>query len=164
MAGSIGFDGLDGLDGDMGMPGPAGVAGAAGSAGAAGATGPMGPPGMWGIDAEEPSIPFIIPGPKGDTGAAGGAGVGWTHFTQDLGAARCSGTFDITSAGLTADQNVSVVQTARAISSKGNARDEFEMDNIECTSYVVDAVTMRVYWNSPSVSVGTYAFAYLVNA
>ena len=87
-----------------------------------------------------------------------------TNFTKDLGVARRSGTFGITGlSGLTAEKNVVIVQTAAQISSKGNARDEFEMDSIQLTGYVVDAATIRAYWNSTSVVVGTYAFAYLVS-
>jgi hypothetical protein len=66
--------------------------------------------------------------------------------------------------GLTAGKNVLVVQTAQQVTSKGNARDEFEMDGINLTGYVVDANTIRVYWHAPSVVVGTYAFAYQVGA
>lgn len=85
-------------------------------------------------------------------------------FTKDLGIAR-SGTFDITGlSGLTPGKNVAVVQTAQPIASKGNARDEFEMDHIQATGYVVDATTIRVYWNASGVAVGTYAFAYQVGA
>ena len=88
----------------------------------------------------------------------------WTDFTQDLGASRTSGTFDITGlSGLTASKVVAVVQTAAQITSKGNARDEAEMAIILATGYVVDAATIRVYWWSSSVCVGTYAFAYLVS-
>jgi hypothetical protein len=87
-----------------------------------------------------------------------------TAFTKDLGAARQSGTFDITGlSGLTADKVVTIVQTAAQIASKGNARDESEMDQIKLTGYVVDASTIRAYWQAPSVVVGTYAFAYSVN-
>lgn len=92
-------------------------------------------------------------------------GNAWTEFTKDLGAARRSGTFDITGlAGLTAGKPVQLFQSAAAIASKGNARDEPEMDLIKITGYVVDANTIRAYWESPSVVVGTYAFAYLVSA
>lgn len=82
----------------------------------------------------------------------------------DLGVGRRSGTFDMTGlAGLTAGKIVTVVQTASAISSKGNARDEPEMDMITATGYVVDAATIRVYWFAPSVVVGNYIFGYSVN-
>jgi hypothetical protein len=93
------------------------------------------------------------------------AAVTYLDFTKDLGTARRSGTFDITGlSGLTADKIVLVTQTAAAIASKGNARDEPEMDQIQVTGYVVDTTTIRCYWQAPSVVVGTYAFAYLVGA
>ena len=99
------------------------------------------------------------------TFAAPTASVAFTAFTQDLGASDRSGTFDLTGlSGLTADKPVQVFQTAAAIASKGNARDEPEMDQIQVTGYVVDTTTIRCYWNAPSVVVGTYAFAYLVGA
>lgn len=86
-------------------------------------------------------------------------------FTVDLGAGRRSGTFDIAAAGFTVGKNVTIVQTAQPIASKGNARDEFEMDAIVVTGYVLDASTIRAFWFSAngSVVVGTYAFAYGVN-
>jgi len=87
----------------------------------------------------------------------------WNDFTKDLGVARRSGTFDITGlSGLTAGKVVDIRQTAAQIASKGNARDEPEMDQIEVTGYVVDANTIRAYWYANSVVVGTYAFAYIV--
>lgn len=96
---------------------------------------------------------------------AGGSGATYTDFTKDLGVSRRSGTFDITGlSGLTADKVVNVVQTAAAIASKGNARDEPEMEQIKVTGYVVDATTIRCYWSALGVMVGTYAFAYFVSA
>lgn len=38
------------------------------------------------------------------------------------------------------------------------------MDQIQVTGYVVDANTIRAYWQSPSVVVGTYAFAFMVSS
>lgn len=95
----------------------------------------------------------------------GGAGaLAYIDFTKDLGAGQSSGTFDITGlSGLTADKIVSVIQTAAKITSKGDARDEPEMDQIRLTGYVVDANTIRCYWQAPSVVVGTYAFAFQVS-
>jgi hypothetical protein len=96
--------------------------------------------------------------------SASGGGLSYTKFTQDLGTAYRSGTFDLTGlSGLTADKVVNLVQTADAISSKGDARDEAEMDQIRLTGYVVDAATIRCYWQAPNVVVGTYAFAYAVS-
>ena len=95
----------------------------------------------------------------------GGSPTAWSAFTKDLGTARRSGTFDITGlSGLTAEKPVDIMQTAAKITSKGDARDEAEMDLIKLTGYVVDATTIRAYWHAPSVVVGTYAFAYLVGA
>lgn len=94
----------------------------------------------------------------------GGGGATYTAFTKDLGAARRSGTFDITGlSGLTAEKVVAIVQTAAAIATKGNARDEPEMDQIQATGYVVDATTIRAYWWAPGVVVGNYNFAYQVS-
>jgi hypothetical protein len=98
------------------------------------------------------------------SGGGGGSST-FTAFTKDLGVARRSGTFDITGlSGLTAAKDVQVWQTGAKITSKGDARDEPEMDQIRLTGYVVDAATIRVYWYANSVVVGTYAFAYLVGA
>lgn len=98
-------------------------------------------------------------------GGGGGGSPTYTAFTQDLGAARRSGTFDITGlSGLTADKPVAVMQSAAPIASKGDSRDEPEMDHISATGYVLDATTIRVYWHASAVVVGTYAFAYMVGA
>lgn len=166
-AGAIGsqvvlFDGADGEDSYI--PGPAGINGATGATGANGAQGTIGPYGFDGEDGE----PSYIPGPTGPQGPTGGSGSGGltvTDFTQDLGSGGDrAGTFDITGlAGLTIDKDVLVIQTAQKIASKGDARDEFEMDPIHLTGYVVDAATIRVYWNCNNPVVGTYAFAYAVS-
>lgn len=160
--GLTGIDGIDGEDGlDSLIPGPRGVSGSNGATGATGLQGPIGPSGL---DAEEAEFPYIIPGPKGDTGASLGLIV--TSFTKDLGVAQRAGTFDITGlAGLTIDKVVLIIQTKAIISSKGDARDESEMDMIVVTGYVVDANTIRASWfsSNSSVVVGTYAFAYAVS-
>lgn len=159
--GRPGMDGRRGNDGQMGPPGPVGPTGANGATGATGAVGPVGPPGLDGRAGAMGPM-----GQRGDTGPTGAAGAGataWTKFTKDLGVARSSGTFDIAGlAGLTADKPVQVVQTADAIASKGNSRDEFEVEPIVLTGYVVDAATIRVYWHADGICVGTYAFAYSV--
>lgn len=101
-----------------------------------------------------------------DGGAPGtGGGVTLTAHVQDLGAGRRSGTFTITGlVGLVAGKNVIVVHTPAAVSSKGDARDEFELDPVFATGYVTGATTIQVYWWSPSVQVGNVAFAWAVSA
>lgn len=123
--------------------------------GATGGVGPQGEPGPQGIQG--------IQGPQGIPGLGGAAA--FTPFTRDLGVAQRSGVFDVTGLlGLTADKPVMVIQTAAPIASKGDARDEPEMDQIRATGYVVNATTLRVYWQAPSVVVGVYGFAYLISA
>lgn len=192
-AGVPGLDGADGEDGMMipGPRGANGSNGANGTSavslllveaeneeplvipGARGADGAAGPAGsnsvtttMMVVDAEVEE-PLLVPGPKGDTGATGGGGGGGltlTAVTVDLGVAHRSGTFDITGlSGLTAGKPVLIKQLASAIPSKGDARDEFEMDAISLTGYVVDASTIRCYWNATGVVVGNYNFGYAVS-
>lgn len=97
------------------------------------------------------------------TPSGGGGSATLTDFTANLGVARRSGTFDIMGlSGLTADKNVLVMQSAQPIASKGNARDESEMDHIRVTGYVLNTTTVRCYWDAPSVVVGSYNFAFLV--
>ena len=177
LPGIRGLDGVPGSTGAQGIPGPAifleadtevgdiGPPGVRGVDGTSGSNGTQGAPGPAIFLEAEPGDDGII-GPPGATGATGASGAGgiYNAFTKDLGAARRSGNFDITGlAGLTAEKVVSIVQTAAQIASKGNARDEPEMDQIKLTGYVVDAATIRSYWHAPSVVVGTYAFAYQVS-
>jgi hypothetical protein len=157
--GTIGINGQQGPPGFDGEPGddPLIIPGAIGPTGLTGATGPQGPQGIPLLDTIDGEDAMMIPGIPGPAAVL-------NDFTKDLGAAEYSGTFDITGlSGLTVGKNVTIVQTAQPIASKGNARDEFEMDAIELTGYVVDAATIRAYWQAPSVVVGTYAFAYTVN-
>lgn len=169
-----GIDGITGAQGPQGPPGLEGdigpegdfwpIPGPQGPTGNTGATGPQGPIGLPGEDGI-PEDPWIIPGPQGPAGSSGGGGgFTFTDFTKDLGAGNRAGTFDITGlSGLTPNKNVLIVQTMQPISSKGDARDEFELQPIILTGYVVDANTIRALWNCDSVCVGTYAFAYAVS-
>jgi hypothetical protein len=155
------------FDGDAGPPGPTGATGATGSTGSTGPAGPAGPAIFLLDEAMDGDMgPPGMTGPQGPAGSSG-AGGAFNAFTKDLGAARQTGTFDITGlSGLTANKVVSIVQTMDQISSKGNARDEYEMDPITLTGYVVDAATIRALWacaGGRSVAVGTYAFAYQVS-
>lgn len=103
-----------------------------------------------------------------DSGGGGGGSFSLTSVTKDLGTARRTGTFDITGlAGLVTNKPVLIVQLASPITSKGDARDEPEMDLITLTGYVVDANTIRAYWSCAGgqhVAVGEYNFGYAVGA
>ena len=75
-----------------------------------------------------------------------------------------SGSFTITApvAALPVGNRVRVQLTSGAIPSRGNARDEGEMDSITASGYVVDATTIRVYWNASGWVVGDYEFSFHV--
>ena len=89
----------------------------------------------------------------------------FVDFTKDLGVSRRSGTFDLTGlSGLTVGKNATVVQTGQPIATKGNSTDEFEMDAIQLTGFVLNSTTLRIFWQAPSTVVGTYAFAYQLAA
>ncbi len=93
-----------------------------------------------------------------------GSAPAFTEFSQDLGVARRSGTFDLTVSGQATGKPVMAFQSSAAIASKGNARDEAEMDRIQIAGYVVSSTVIRFTWQAPAIVVGTYAFAYLVGA
>ena len=157
VAGMQGIPGLDGTDGlDSFLPGPAGINGTIGKDGL---------PGPPGFDAEEVYEPIPIPGLAAPTGN----GFNLTPFTKDLGVDRRSGTFDLTVTSVnissSVGRTVTVVQTTDPIVSKGNARDEIEMDMILASGYVLNSNTIRVYWFSAngSIVVGTYNFGFAVN-
>lgn len=110
------------------------------------------------------SIAVTVSGTTGTiTASAAGGTSAWTKFTQSVGVARRSGTFDITGlSGLTTDNVIEVVQTSDAVASKGNARDEPEMDQIVVTAFALGTTSFRATWFSANgaVVVGTYAFAW----
>lgn len=86
------------------------------------------------------------------------------EFTHDLGVCNRSGSFDVTGfSGLTTGRAVIVQQSAAAIASRGDARDEMEFDTIHATGYVLNATTIRVFWRCDSVVCGEYAFSYVVS-
>jgi hypothetical protein len=99
------------------------------------------------------------------TPAGGGGGMTLTPLVKDLGVAQRAGTFDITGlSGLTTDKPVLLVSTSAIIPSKGDARDENELDPITLSGYVLDANTIRAYWSAQTVIVGDRAFGYQVSA
>lgn len=96
---------------------------------------------------------------------AGGA-LTLTVVEKDLGATPVdAGSFDITGlAGLTAGKPVLVQQAAGPYTGKGDLADEAEMDLVLATGYVVDATTIRVFWNSRGRVAGNVKFQYAVSA
>lgn len=112
------------------------------------------------LEPELPDDPWVIPGAQGAQGAPGGGGA-WTSFTQNLGTAARSGRFTLTGlTGLTVGEVREVVQTSAAISTKGDATDEPELDMIQLLGKPTSTTELQVTWIAPSVVVGTYAFAW----
>ena len=127
------------------VAGPQGPAGATGPTGAVGSTGPQGIPGDT--------------GPAGPVGPAGGSSSP-VEFSQDLGAGTRSGSFVYTTSGLTTGRPYQVWQTKTAVSSKGGATDEFDMQPIFLTGQATSSTQLSISWWSPAPVVGTYQFAY----
>lgn len=101
------------------------------------------------------------------TVTAGSGSFALTNIEKDLGTtAQYAGTFDITGlSGLTPGANVLVAQAAGPYTGKGDRQDEAEMDLVTATGYVVDANTIRVYWNcNPHTGpmIGNVKFNYVV--
>lgn len=143
--GSTGATGSQGPQGATGSQGPAGNTGAQGNTGTQGATGSQGPAGN--------------DGAQGPQGPAGG---GATTIEKDLGSLpSLSGTFDITGlSGLTADKQVVITKGCGPYTGKGTLADEAEMDLVLASGYVVNASTIRVFWNAQGPVCGNYKFNY----
>lgn len=95
------------------------------------------------------------------------AAVTLTTVEVSLGSApdaRRSGSFTITGAGLTIGKAVLIQQASGPYTGKGAREDEAEMDPVSVTGKVLDATTIRCYWNSPNRVRGNYKFNYLVSA
>lgn len=148
----VGVPGRAGMDGRAGPPGAPGIAGSAGASGVAGA---QGPPGRT-VYASAP----MIPGPKGDTGAAGSGGSGTSAVATaviSLGSTPVlSGTFSITTTGLTLGQQIPVWL---AVSSTDPTEAE---EQISFSGIATSTTNIDVYWQSvdgtPKASTRTVAF------
>lgn len=82
-----------------------------------------------------------------------------------VGVAKVAGTFDITGlSGLTAGKPVMVDKAAGPYTGKGTLADEAEMDMVTATGYVVDATTVRCYWQADTPQFGNVKFNYLIGA
>lgn len=108
-------------------------------------------------------------GVRGDLITAAGGALTLTTVENDLGALPLySGTFDITGlSGLSAGKAVSINQAAGPYTNKGDRQDEAEMDFLVVKGYVVNATTIRCYWNTDVASgpiSGNVKFNYIVSA
>lgn len=82
---------------------------------------------------------------------------------KSVGVSGRRGTFDVSvPRWMSVGSPVTVRHVAAPVPSKGNARDEIEMDPIIATGYVVSVGTLRVHWASAarSIIVGDVAFGF----
>lgn len=111
-----------------------------------GGTGPQGPQGA--------------SGPQGPQGSSGG-GSAPAHVTVDLGGTpRRSGSFAITTSGLTTGAPARVMQAAGPYTDKGSLADEAEMDAITVAAVCESSTVIRCYWNSPTYVKGNFRFVW----
>ena len=69
--------------------------------------------------------------------------------------------------GLTANKQVLISQKAAPYTGKGTLYDEIEMDQLIANGYVLDATTVRVYWQAnPRTGpvMGNFKFGYQISA
>lgn len=79
----------------------------------------------------------------------------------DLGSTpRRSGSFQITTTGLTAGQHVIIEQINGPYTAKGTLADEAEMDRVSVTGQATSSTVIQCYWTSPTVVKGNFKFAY----
>ena len=96
---------------------------------------------------------------------AASGGLTLTQVEVDLGSApRMSGSFTITSSGLTVGKPVLVTQAKAAYTGKGILTDEPEMDQIACSGVVTSATDIAVSWVASGPVKGNVKFDYIVGA
>jgi hypothetical protein len=96
-----------------------------------------------------------------------GGSLSLTIVEASLGAtpnARRSGSFTITSTGMTAGKPVIIRQIEGPYTGKGTRGDEAEMDSINAAGQVLNATTIQCRWESLHRVRGNYKFAYLIGA
>lgn len=97
--------------------------------------------------------------------ATGGAGLTLTNIEKDLGAvALKTGSFTVTSTGLTTGKPVVVTQAVGPYTGKGSREDECEMDEIRAFGVVTNATTITVYFSTDSFIKGNIKFNYIIGA
>lgn len=66
----------------------------------------------------------------------------------DLGnIAKHSGSFNVSGGPFTAAKQVVILQAAGPYSNKGTREDEAEMDVLSVVAYVLNATTLKAFWN-----------------
>lgn len=96
----------------------------------------------------------------------GGGSATLTEVEVDLATTkpRDSGSFTISSSGLTTGKMVSIQKSNGPYTGKGTLADEAEMDVIQVTGKVTDSTTIQCYWSSSTLVKGNHKFHYLVGA
>ena len=94
----------------------------------------------------------------------GGSSFALTQVEVDLGSVpRTSGSFSITSVGLTASKAVSIQQAVGPYTGKGTLADETEMDMLIVTGVTTSTTNINCYWNSPTFVKGNFKFNYIIS-
>lgn len=96
----------------------------------------------------------------------GGGSSSFTTVEVDLATTkpRNSGSFTITSSGMTTGKPVNIFKASGPYTGKGTLADEAEMDSIQVTGEVANATTIQCYWNSVTLVKGNHKFNYLIGA
>lgn len=95
----------------------------------------------------------------------GGSALTLITTEVDLGSVpRTSGSFAITSAGLTASKAVSIQQAVGPYTGKGTLADETEMDMLIVTGITTSTTNIQCYWNSPTFVKGNFKFNYIISS
>lgn len=94
--------------------------------------------------------------------AAGSVSVSTVEVDLGLPALN-SGSFNITGlSGLTPGKQVVITQACGPYTGKGTLEDESEMDLVTAKGYVVDATTIKCFWNSQYKVLGNFKFNYFI--
>lgn len=83
----------------------------------------------------------------------------------DLGSVPVrSGSFTITTTGLTSGKPVMLQQAVGPYTGKGTLADEAEMDGLTISASTTSTTTIVAYWNSATYVKGNFKFNYIISA
>jgi hypothetical protein len=118
------------------------------------------------LDSQYKTVYLVSDGSNWQILAEKGAASGTTFTTVevDLGSAKKSGNFTITSSGLTTSKQVMIFQATGPYTNKGTLADETEMDGVTVSGVVTNSTTIKCYWTSATTVKGNFKFNYLVNS